>query len=290
MDKTFLSILAGLGGMVGWGTSDFFANMSSGKIGHLKTFFWSQLIGLTCILFIIPLFGFSPVISLSSFFLLAICSVLYALGYLFFYKGFEIGNVSVISASMNLYSVFTMILAYIFLGQRLTHLQIFGIFWVIFGVILVSMNMRDFVNRKINLKLGVKEVIIASMFSGIFWNLSDLLSKSLGWLATTIFVKIGAILFLFLYSYLSRKNLKLPKNTNHLFSIVFLVGILEVFGVASVNFGLKIGDTILVTPIASSLTVVTVLLAMIFQKEKLSLLQTLGIVSVVSGIILTGIK
>jgi hypothetical protein len=43
MDKTIISIISGLGGMFGWGTSDFFANLSSDKIGHFKTFFWSGM-------------------------------------------------------------------------------------------------------------------------------------------------------------------------------------------------------------------------------------------------------
>jgi len=46
MDKTIISVLGGLGGMIGWGTSDFLANQSSEKIGHFKTFLWSQVSGL----------------------------------------------------------------------------------------------------------------------------------------------------------------------------------------------------------------------------------------------------
>ncbi len=40
MDKTIISILGGLAGMFGWGTSDFFANISSEKIGHQKKLFF----------------------------------------------------------------------------------------------------------------------------------------------------------------------------------------------------------------------------------------------------------
>jgi len=39
MDKTLISLLGGLGGMFGWGTSDFFANQASDKIGHIRAFF-----------------------------------------------------------------------------------------------------------------------------------------------------------------------------------------------------------------------------------------------------------
>lgn len=49
MDKTLISILGGLGGMFGWGASDFLANAASEKVGHQRTLFWSQVAGLSLI-------------------------------------------------------------------------------------------------------------------------------------------------------------------------------------------------------------------------------------------------
>ncbi len=52
MNSTVISVLGGLGAMLGWGTSDFFANQATDKVGHYRTFFWSQLVGLVLILII----------------------------------------------------------------------------------------------------------------------------------------------------------------------------------------------------------------------------------------------
>lgn len=49
MSKTFISLLAGLGAMFGWGVSDFFANSASDKFGHTKAFFYSQIAGIALI-------------------------------------------------------------------------------------------------------------------------------------------------------------------------------------------------------------------------------------------------
>jgi len=108
MDKTLLSIFAGLGGMVGWGTSDFFANISSDKVGHLKTFFWSQLAGIVLTLILIPIFGFNSNITFIFGFFVILASLFYSAGYLLFYKAFEIGNVSIVAASINLYVILSM--------------------------------------------------------------------------------------------------------------------------------------------------------------------------------------
>ena len=66
------------------------------------------------------------------------------------------------------------------------------------------------------------------------------------------------------------------------------MGFIEAGAVAIVNFGLTIGDAILITPIASALSVVTITMAIIFLKDKVTKLQGLGIITAISGIIVIG--
>ena len=66
------------------------------------------------------------------------------------------------------------------------------------------------------------------------------------------------------------------------------MGILETGAVAVVNFGLTIGDAILITPIASALSVVTITMAIIFLKDKVTKFQGAGIITAICGIIVTG--
>jgi uncharacterized membrane protein len=86
MNQSLISILSGLGGMFGWGTSDFFANISAEKINGQRTFFWSQIAGLITV-FIVALvagtsFHFSPLLLLGIF----VSGVLYAVSYTLFYR------------------------------------------------------------------------------------------------------------------------------------------------------------------------------------------------------------
>ena len=126
----------------------------------------------------------------------------------------------------------------------------------------------------------------ATFLFGIFWNLSDVITGEIGWLPTTIFVKIGVILFLLLFSLFVKRELSIAKTTTQTKLMVALVGILEAAAVASVNWGLTIGDVILVTPIASALTIVTITMALVFLKEKVTKVQGLGIITAVAGIVL----
>ena len=65
------------------------------------------------------------------------------------------------------------------------------------------------------------------------------------------------------------------------------MGIIEAGAVAIVNYGLTIGDAILITPIASALSIVTIALAIIILKEKITKLQGIGVVTAIVGIVVT---
>ena len=120
------SILAGLGGMFGWGLYDFFGGLFSKSIGNFKTFFWSQLAGLVFVILLGVALAINLNIPIRIVVLVPVASILYAVTYLLFFKGFELGNVSIISATMNLWAVFTMLFAFILLGQRLSKFELVG--------------------------------------------------------------------------------------------------------------------------------------------------------------------
>jgi len=289
MSSTIISILSGLGGMFGWGIYDFFAGVYSKKIGPYKTFFWSQLAGLFFVLLLIWVFPISPDIPVLTIILLPIAALFYSAGYLFFMRGFEIGNISIVAATMNLWAVFTMLIAFIFMGQRLSILQSLGVLMIISGAILASLNWSDIRNKRFQLSSGVKETVVGAFFFGLFWNLSEVITEKIGWVQTTFFVKIGIILFLLIFSFFIKRDIYLTKTTTKTKLMVLLMGILEAAAVAVVNFGLMTGDAILITPIASALSVVTITMAIIFLKEKITTLQGIGIMTAISGIVVTAL-
>jgi uncharacterized membrane protein len=107
------------------------------------------------------------------------------------------------------------------------------------------------------------------------------------WLYTTLFVKFGIILFLMFFSLLTRREINLSNAALHTKFTVVLMGVIEAAAVALVNYGLTIGEAILITPIASALSIVTITLAIIFLKDKITKLQGLGMLTAIAGIILT---
>ena len=287
MSTAILSILSGIAGMFGWGIYDFLGGVYAKQIGPFKSFFWSQLAGLISTLLLIFVFTTRLNVPILIIILLPIAAIIYSAGYLFFFKGFEIGNVSIVAATMNLWAVFTMLFAFIFMGQRLSAPQSMGVFMIISGVTLASLNRSDIKNKSFQLSSGVKETVLGAFFFGVFWNISEVISEEIGWLLTTLFVKFGIILFLLLFSYLIKQELDLNEAATKTKCMVVLMGIIEAGAVAIVNYGLTIGDAILISPIASALSMVTITLAIIFLKDTVTKLQMLGVITAIAGIIVT---
>ena len=287
MSTTILSILLGIGGMFGWGIYDFLGGVFSKQIGSFKSLFWSQLAGLISILLLAFIFKAEINIPVLAIILSPVASIVYSAGYLFFFKGFEKGNVSIIAATMNLWAVFTMLFAFIFMGQRLTATQTIGVFMIIAGATLASIDWGSIGSQKLRLSLGVREAIFGAFFFGIFWNISEIISEEIGWLMTTLLVKFGIAIFLLIFSFAVKQEVGLMNSSTKTKYVILLMGIIEVGAVALVNYGLTIGDAILITPIASALSIVTILLAVIFLKDKVSKFQGIGVCMAIVGIIAT---
>lgn len=291
MSKTVVSILAGLGGMFGWGTSDFLANQAADRIGAKRAFFYSQFAGALLILTITLLSQQVLLLPLSLLIKLIYLGVVYALGYLFFYRGFEIGNVAVVSAVINLQAVFIMIVVFLFRGQRLTQIQVPAVFILLLGIFLVSVNFKELKKGVVVLARGVKETLLATIFFGIlFWPYNEIVLEQNNLLWVTALTKFFALIFVFVVMKFLKEQLALPQGTypkKSLWLLVAATGILEAGAMLSVNFGSQVGDGILVQPIASALTIVTVTLAFIFLKERITRMQMLGIFMTIVGIILT---
>jgi len=273
--------------MLGWGASDFFGGLCSRKKGPFITLFWSQSAGLVLTLSLFLFFTVHLNIPPAVAVLLPIAPIFYAMAFLFFYKGFEKGTISIIAATVNLWVVFSMVFAYIFLDQRLSKYQFVGAVMIIAGITFASLKWRDIKTQQLDRSAGIKETVLAALSFGVYFNISDVIVEHIGWLPTTLFVKAGIILYLLLFSLAARRKLNLSGTGLQTKGMIVLVGVLEAAASASVNFGLSVGDVILVSPIAGTLSIVTIAMAMGFLKEKINKIQMVGIVVTVFGIIFT---
>ena len=176
MSRTLISILAGLGSMFGWGVSDFFASLSTDKVGHVRALFWSQLIGIVLIasalVAVRPAFDLTPWLLL----LVVISAVGHTIGYLHLYKAYEIGNASVVSVVINFQAVLTMTVVFLLFGQRLSGWQIPGAALIIAGIMLVSVDFQELFARKNTFLLNCNDGVLASAIVNLLFHKPRLFS------------------------------------------------------------------------------------------------------------------
>jgi len=166
--------------MFGWGVYDFLGAVYTKQIGPFKSFFWSQLAGLISVLLLAYGLPIHNQVSILIIILIPIAAIVYSAGYLFFFKGFEVGNASIVAATMNLWAVFTMLFAFIFMGQRLSGIKTLGVLLIFVGVAFASLNWNEIRNQRFHFSSGVKEAVFGAFFFGIFWNISEIISEEIG--------------------------------------------------------------------------------------------------------------
>jgi bacterial/archaeal transporter family protein len=106
---------------------------------------------------------------------------------------------------------------------------------------------------------------------------------------TTTLIKLGITVLLPLAALARRETLAVPSLSRRTVSTLTVMGAVEVSAVAAVNYGLGIGDAILITPIASALSVVTIALAVLVLRDRISTLQGVGMAMAVAGIVTTAL-
>jgi drug/metabolite transporter (DMT)-like permease len=282
-----LGIIFGIIAMVSWGTADFFVAKSVRKTSVFKTFVWSQIIGLILFILIFSLFFKFPILSFTTIGIILIAGFLGAVSYLAFYKGLQVGKVSIISPVAACWAAVTVILSLIFLNETLTALQAVGVGLAILGAVLVSFRMHDLFKLGLkNLATGIEYAIIAMLAWGIYFVFIDVLVAELSWFLPMLFIKTVAVLYLLIYSGAASRSISFPKNVT---LFIILIGVLEVIAFLSYGVGVTSEYTAIVAPIGAAFPMVTILLARIFFKEILDINQKIGIVSVLVGLILLSI-
>ncbi len=286
MNSLFISIISGLGSMFAWGTGDVLAKKNTEKVGSFGLFLWVQIFGL---IFNIVLFSFTrPAINLTSeiIILIFISAVVGCVSYLLIFKAFEIGNVAVISPINSAYTIFTIPTAFLLLHKTVSIGRLIAIIIVIMGVIIVATNFAELKKGNLDLKRGVKEILIGIVLIGlVLIPLNDFILGKVDWIVFSLLGRVlGTIIAFTLFATKFRKSasLKMPKNA---LVPVFIFSFLDFIAICFYQFGQSHGNIIIVAPISSGFTVITVLLSVIFLKEKLSLTQVLGIIFTVTGIV-----
>lgn len=279
------AILFAIISYLGWGVGDLFGTVASKKIGGYSITVWNGLFSVSLFSLYLPfalkdLAKFTPEL----FLITVIAGIFSQIGFLFFYRGLEVGMPSLVGTIAGSFAAPAALISIFFFGEKINLLESLAIIAIFVGLILSTIDFRELKTRKVSLGKGVLFGLLAALSWGIWAALLKIPADAVGWF-WPIYIGFSLFFLVFLFmKFMKIKNLSPIKTKvwKPLLASVLLVGI----GEFSYNFAISKGLVSLVAPIAGSYSTLFVLLAFIFFKDRLNKQQILGIITTLVGIVL----
>ena len=282
-------IIFGIIAMLGWGASDVFIAQSARGAGTLRAFLWSQIISVALLLLIFLEYYSVPVLSARVLGIVALAGFFGVIANLAFFKSLEVGKVSITMPVASCWAVVVVFLGIYFLGEKLTALQAYGVFFAIAGAVLVSFKLEDIRKMKMNIRSlarGVKYAAIAALAYGLSFVLIDMVVSEVGWFLSIFFIEIAMVFYLIVYSGYSKKNISFPDNVS---TPILIVVVLDTAAYLAYGAGVASEYGSIVAPIGAASPAVGILMARIFFKERLQANHKIGIVAVLAGLVMLAV-
>lgn len=289
--ELLIAIFAGLGGMLGWGLTDFFAKKTIDQIGDVTTLFWGQLLGLIplSILFFLShpsipqkMIDFWPFV--------IILGAWTGLSYIPVYVAFRKGKVSLISTIQATYSAIVIIASALFFSEIIPFPTLINLLIIFIGVLFININIQDlqsmFIGKKIGNREGIKglkEIIFANLLYAVWIIALDKFIHGEYWLPYLFVIHLISVVSIYLYARLRNINLKF-KDRN-LWKFLIVIGFCDVFAFSSFYYGLsKTSYTSILVMLSSAFSLPTIILAHFFLKEKITKTQMVAVATIIVGV------
>lgn len=266
------------------GLSSSFSKTPTDKLGAERVMVIRGIFNVIILGFVL-LFNLPHGFTLNNIIVALLISILGYFPLLFFLKALAIGKMGIVSPIASSYTFLTVILAVIFYHEHLSAGQLMAVIGIIVGIILISLNFRDFKSSHLfNMKSGVPFALLAALTWGLYFFLIRIPTAHLGTYFTSFIVEL-IILFSALTTLFFQKkmNFQIPEGKT-LFS-VFLVSITVSVGVLFYYQALNIGSVSIISAIGSSTPLIVTLYGAIFMKERLKIQQYAGMAVILLGII-----
>jgi len=287
-----MGILLGLLTALTWGGADFLARFATRRIGTLRAMFYMQGIGFVLLTIFLPwLGGWGHLTDGSGWRPWAwglLAGGINAFSTLALYRAFEIGKMSVVAPLSASYPALTLLLSRLS-GEQLTGVRTAGIFCVLLGAIVVASGEKAPDARDIEAMnrggAGIGWAILAGIgFGFLFWLLGTQIVPRVGATQTVWMIRLTSSAVAAILIFAGKQPMRLPRdNTSWL---VFTMGFLDTGAFILSNRSMQMEHIAVVSVLGSLYGAVTVVLAAIFLRERISRWQFAGIVAIFAGIFL----
>lgn len=269
---------------LGWGASDFVARFTGRAAGHQSALFGMLLTGsaaLTLVIFIggVPL-HWGP----EGLWLLVASGLAIMLGTLWLYRGLAAGPISIVSPIVGAYPALVVALAVAF-GARPSLLQWAAMALTLAGVVIVARSAGSFEEVGRRSRGELRSTVLLSFASSVGFALGVFTAQAAvpiyGNLQTIWVSRVVSLVCLILVFLGQRSRPVIPLPW---WPLVMLQGMMDTSGYLFLYQGSYGEDAEIAAVTASAFGAVTTILARIFLKEKMPLVQWFGIFCIFAGV------
>jgi len=282
-------VLLALASGVAWGVSDFLGGLNSRRVALTAVLLITQAVGLAMMLPLAVLHG-GPLLDAPMVGFAIGGSVSGLIGIAALYRGMSVGAVSIV-APISATGAAVPVLFGLLRGERATPIQSLGIALALVGIVLASRaagephstnppTLRFAPRGAPVLARGVGLAIVAALgFGGFFVLLHEASVRDVLW--ATVVQRLTGLCILVVATLALRPSLSVGWSR---MPSLLLVGVLDTGANVLYAYASTLGLVSLAAVLASLFPVVTVILAWIVLKERLSVSQGIGVVCALTGV------
>jgi len=278
------SVLFGLAFAIGIGVADVISAGLTRSMGVLRTVFLLQLFGVVGMLAFALLTGQLETIEARNVLLMAGLTVIVVFFYLGFYKALQLGPIALVGPIVAAHSPVVVVLAVIFLGERISAWQIVAIAATVVGVVMASIDMQALRSGRTIIGLGVALAIGVSIAAG-FWQFAiAVMSKEMGWFAPVFFTRMFMVCILVPVVAIRREQPWVGLNRK-LGVAIAIVAALETLSLLAFTRGSEIGIVSIVAAASTAYPLIPIVGGIVLFKERLGAVQFAGLFIVTVGLL-----
>lgn len=278
------SVLFGLAFAIGIGVADVISAGLTRSLGVLRTVFWLQLLGVGGMLVFALFTGQLDTIEVNHVLLMAGLTVVVVFFYLGFYKALQLGPIALVGPIVAAHSPVVVVLAVIFLGERISEWQVAAVVAVICGVVMASVDVQALRSGRTVIGLGVGLAIGVSIAAG-FWQFAiAAMSREMGWFAPVFFTRLFMVCILVPVVAARREQPWVGLNRK-LAAAIIVVAALETLSLLAFTRGSQIGIVSIVAATSTAYPLIPIVGGIVLFKERLSSIQFAGLFVVSLGLL-----
>lgn len=234
--------------------------------------------------FIVGSFNTINELTIKTIIFLILSGLATGLSWLCYFKALQLGNVNKVTPIDKSSTILTMVLAMIFLGEKITFLKFISIILIGIGTYLMIEKKKDNKQAKDN------KWLLYAFGSAIFASLTSILGKigiegvesNLGTAIRTIVVLVMAWIVVFV----TKKQSEVKNIDKRSWKFLLLSGLTTGLSWLCYYKALQEGEASIVVPIDKLSIVITIVFSYFILKEKLSKKSMLGLIGIIGGTLL----